>query len=116
MNIIFNNENKRFRLEVKDSEGVEVVTPVNVQAIRVILKNSYKKDIWLDYRYPSEIEYPEIILSAGKFYFEITTTQAATLIEDEIEVIVNYHVNDVNFEEGFKSFTQKGKLFITKKI
>lgn len=36
MNIIFNNENKRFRLEVKDSEGVEVVTPANVQSIQVL--------------------------------------------------------------------------------
>ena len=110
MRILFNNENKRFWLEVKDDAGNVVVDPTIVEAIQVQLKYGLKRDTWLDYRYPSTEGFPEVKLSAEKFYFEITTEQAKTARNGDIVVVVNYKVTDARFSEGFNSFTEKGKI------
>lgn len=116
MKIVFKNENKRFKLNVVDEAGAPAIASTDVQKIQVLLKNEFKGDTWLDYRYPEEEGKPPVILENGVFYFEITTEQVATAKQGNIIVVVNYQVTDTTFSEGVKSFTQKGKLLLIQDV
>jgi len=110
MRIVFNNENKRFNLQVKDVDGNVVIDNSIVEEIQVQLKYAFNNETWLDYRFPMTDGFPEIKLLAGNFYFEITTEQARGARNGDIIVVVNYKVTDSNYTEGFNSFTEKGEI------
>jgi hypothetical protein len=114
MKIVFKNENLRFRLDVKDKDGDVVVNPLNVQSLSATFRSEFNNELWLDFRYPAEAEYPEITLESGQFYIEITTEQADTAPTGNVIISVNYKVADASFSEGFNSFTEKGRILLVK--
>ena len=116
MNIVFKNENLLFKLDVRDKDGVSVVAPADVQKIAVTFTNEKTGSKWLEYRYPSEPDFEELTLEGGFFRLNITTEQAEKSQSGATIVMVNYHVADTSFEEGFNSFTQKGRIFLIKEV